>query len=375
MEPIKLFFCKEFKHMARNKNGLLMRVLFPLALILILGTALSGSFEDSTLFKTIDLLYLDSSPAESRGAFKSFLDAGVEMGMRFHRTESRKSGIAGVKDGKYACFIVNNPKGPVLYINESRLLEARLAETVLNGFLLRYSVRSAIGEDHPTVSENARRTSKPDELLNETSLNPQRKPRAVDYYAVTMLTLIIMYSAIAGAYAIKREESAHTATRLLFSPVKNSEILTGKILGVIFVTLLQALVILLTSKYLFQVYWGDLPVAVMALLISEVIMAVSFGIGLAFIIKKQLIISGFLNLAIPALVFLGGGYFPVERFGKLFSYLAVLSPLRWSNQALFLVIYSSDLSMMIPAILLNLAVAVFFIGMASCLTRREAFLG
>lgn len=52
----------------------------------------------------------------------------------------------------------------------------------------------------------------------------------MDYYALTMLTLILMYSSIAGVFAIKSETIARTLNRLLCSPVGKHEILIGKIL-------------------------------------------------------------------------------------------------------------------------------------------------
>lgn len=58
----------------------------------------------------------------------------------------------------------------------------------------------------------------------------RRLKRAMDYYALTMLTLILMYSSIAGVFAIKSETIARTLNRLLCSPVGKHEILIGKIL-------------------------------------------------------------------------------------------------------------------------------------------------
>ncbi|MFZ3171347.1 MAG: hypothetical protein WA118_05145 [Carboxydocellales bacterium] len=50
-------------------------------------------------------------------------------------------------------------------------------------------------------------------------------------------------------------------------------------------------------------------------------MAVSLGLGLAFILKDE-VLTGILNLLIPIVVFLGGGYMPIDGLGKTILWLS-----------------------------------------------------
>jgi ABC-2 type transport system permease protein len=151
------------------------------------------------------------------------------------------------------------------------------------------------------------------------------------------------------------------------------EILTGKTLGVLAVTLLQALGVILFSRYVFGANWGSHPGAIFLLVAAEVVMAVSLGMGLAFMIKGETTVKSLLNIIIPFMVFLGGGYVPLEGLGNTLLSFSQLSPVRWMNKALFQVIYSQDFGSVLPALCVNLGIAAVFMAVSSLAIRKESF--
>ena len=157
--------------------------------------------------------------------------------------------------------------------------------------------------------------------------------------------------------------------RLLCAPVKKYEVLTGKILGALVITSLQVVVVILMSKFLLKTYWGNHMGVILILLASEVAMAVSLGIGVAFLFKNE---RGILNLLIPLIAFFGGSYLPLEGFGKTMLLIAKFSPVGWVNKAIFSVIYSNDYSSVATAIIMNLSLAAIFVLIASLSFRKEA---
>lgn len=353
---------------------MILMVLFPIVLMLVLGTALSGFFDNSSAFKDIKVIYADRAAQPLSLAFQGFMEKGREMGIEFTVAGSAGQGIDSVKDGKYACFIEVSESGIELYKN-SGSFKADLVEAALNSFLQRYNVMAGIARVNPAAAGKimAGGNNGAVDYVKVSSPGNNRQPGAMDYYAVTMLTLIIMYAAISGAFAIKNERTAKTADRLLCSPAGKHEILTGKTLGVLLVTFLQVLVVIVFSKYVLGANWGSHMGTVLLLVAAEVVMAVSLGLGLALIIRSEATVMGFLNLIIPLIVFLGGGYVPIEGFNKTLLYLSGLSPLRWVNKSIFQVIYSNDFSSVAPAIGINLGLAVLFLAISSFVVKKEAF--
>jgi ABC-2 type transport system permease protein len=373
---ILLIFRKEIKHIIRNPVNLIMLILFPLVLILILGTAFSGTFDDSSQFKAINVLYSDSNRSKPAAPvfLSHFVKAGTEMGIHFQKAGNLQEGLNSIKKGKFACFIYSGPKGLCLYKNDRLDFQARLVEAALNRSQKRYSLWNAISAINPAAIVNLGRDKPPSIFIQEIALNHQRKPRAIDYYAITMLTMIILYSMYIAVYAVKREQLSHTAGRLLCSPSGNYEILAAKIAATLSMLLLQVLLVITASKILFRVYWGDRPAAVIILFMAEAIMAVSVGTGLAFLIRSHITINGILNISIPVFTLFGGGYMQIEGFTKHFLQLSNLSPLRWINKGLLQVIYAHDFSLLVPAVVINLGIAAIFIGIAAYFARQEAFL-
>jgi ABC-2 type transport system permease protein len=367
-------FIKQIKHNIRDFKGMALMVLFPIVLILVLGTALPGFFDSSASFRDIKVIYTSQANRPLSLAFQGFVEKGRDMGMEFTAAESPGQGLEAVKNGKYVCFIAVKENGIELYQNSSSF-KAHLVEALLETFLQRYSAAGAIARVSPAAAQRmiAGQNTGGSDYVSVSSPGQRQGPGALDYYAVTMLTLIIMYSSLTGASAIKNEKTAGTYSRLLCSPVGKYEILTGKTLGVLAVTLLQALGVILFSRYVFGANWGSHPGTIFLLVAAEVVMAVSLGMGLTFMIKGETTVRSLLNIIIPFMVFLGGGYVPLEGLGNTLLSFSQLSPVRWMNKALFQVIYSQDFGSVLPALCVNLGIAAVFMAVSSLAIRKESF--
>jgi ABC-2 type transport system permease protein len=209
-------------------------------------------------------------------------------------------------------------------------------------------------------------------VVNVQTLAQRKSPKSMDYYAISILTLFILYSSLTGSFAVKGEKIMKTADRLMCCPVKKYEILIGKILGTFIVSSLQVTIVFLFTRFVLKADWGTNLGVIILLLLSEILMAVSLGIGLAFAIKNDMAITAIIQTIIPFIAFLGGGYIPVDNFNKYLLNVADFTPLRWINRSLFQVIYANDFSTVWGAVIINLAIAVIFVTIASVKIRREA---
>lgn len=369
---ILLILGKEVKQNLRNFKGMTMMILFPIVLTLILGSALSGMFDSSSQFKDIEVIYNVQGENAFTQAFHSFVQKGQDMGIKFTEAQNVEQGLDNIKNGKFACFIKTDNDGMELIKNDRYALKGNLVESILSTFLQRYKAISAVAMVTPAAVDSVAPKSINMDNVKITSVGEKKQPRAMDYYAVSMITLIILYSSLTGSYAIKNEKTGKTENRLLVSPVRRYEILSGKILGTLLITLLQISIVFLFSKYFLKTYWGSHIGIVLGLVVAEVVMAVSLGIGIAFMVKNEMAVSGILNIMIPFIAFLGGGYIPLENFGETMQLISDISPLRWVNKAIFQVIYSNDFSSVALALTINLGLAALFILIASISIRKEA---
>ena len=74
------------------------------------------------------------------------------------------------------------------------------------------------------------------------------------------------------------------------------------------------------------------------------------------------------------MVFLGGGYVPIEVFkSNVLDKLSEISPIKWINDSIINIVFSGNYSKVSTTITINLIMVVIFLTIASmCFKREEA---
>ena len=366
---------KEFKLNIRNYKANMMMVLFPIVLIIILGAAFTNSFDRTIKLGNVIVLYTEAEKDSGNpftDAFKGFReDLTKELGITFEKTDNMNRGMASINENKYSAYlyISGDLQEIKLYKNEKYAFNASLMESTLNSFIKTYGAMAAIAVNNPSALAMPQ-MQKHGSYVSIRSLDKKRQPGSLDYYAITMMSMILLYASMSGFYSVRGDIEQMTANRTLCAPVKRVELLTGKVLGCIFVTVVQGLAVVLFSGFILKAYWGEDPVAVALLLLTYSVMAVSMGVGMAYLMKNGDASAGLLNTIIPIFVFLGGGYVPLEVMGSALTNISKISPVSWVNTALFKVIYNSDYSSVAISIVINLSVAAAFILIAALFSRK-----
>ncbi|MCY6369648.1 ABC transporter permease [Clostridium ganghwense] len=364
---------KEVKQNFRNKRTLAIMILFPVILIVILGTAFSKSMSNDIKLGEIKVLYTVQGEGNIGETFKELQKELKDYNVGFKETENIERAKSSVQDSNYSCYLLidENNKDIKIYKNNRYYLGASFVEGILNTFVQRYNVINEIKEKNPGVLEEVAKGSEK-KYTRVQSLNEKKEPRAIDYYGVTMTTLIILYSAFTGAYGMIGEKNRKTEARIIAAPITKKEIFMGKTLGTLVVTIFQISIVIIFSKYVIGVNWGNNIGMLLLVIGSEIIMAVSMGIGVAFLTKTEAAMSGILNFLIPITVFLGGGYVPLEEFNsEILNTISNFSPVRWVNSSILNIVFRNNYEKVIPAITINLVIAVIFLITASTLFRRE----
>lgn len=372
---VLLIFLKEIKHNIRNFKSNVMMILFPIILIIILGAAFKGAFDTTINLGDVQVLYtIDENTGDPafRSAFNSFCKGmSDETGIEFIETNDFAVGMAGIEDNQYNAYfhITGDPIRVDMYKNERRGYSASIVENAMDSFLDTYVTMSVIARNNHAALHQ--QSSGDSSHVTISSIDRKRQPGSMDYYSITMLTLILMYSSLTGFWGIWGEKEEKTASRILCSPTFNYQLLTGKILGDVVITLLQGLAVILFSSLILKAYWGEDPFTVALLIISYSIMPVSMGVALAYMMKSSESANGILNTIIPIMVFLGGGYVPLSVMGEGISELSVISPVKWVNTALFNVIFDGNYSGVAEAVGINLGIALLLITLSAILSRRN----
>jgi len=365
---------KEIKHSFRDKKSMGMMILFPMVLILVLGSALKSEFATSIDIGTPKILYSIEGIGTISDNFKtSFIQKGKDFKMEFIKMDDINAAKKKLISKQCDAIIVLKADNKIeFYKSDASSLKAGMAESILSTYVQQFNVISDIIKVNPRVINSILSDNNADYSII-TSVNKSAQPSSFDYYTIAEIALIIMYAAMTGLFGIASEKNSKTRNRVLTSPVRKYQFLIGKTIGGVLGTILQIAIVVLFSKYILKANWGSDIFTVLLIFGSEIVMAISIGVGLGFIFKNENVANGLLNLVIIVMVYLGGSYGPVDGMGgKTFQAITYLSPVRWVNRSIMDVIYNNNYSRVSSAILINLGAAVVFLSIASLLFRKES---
>jgi ABC-2 type transport system permease protein len=343
-------------------------LVFPIVLMLVLGTALSNAFGNQISVGKIHVLYKDHANGGVSQSFQAFAKQVSKSDIHFKKAHEETDGKKELKDGKYDAYIDINNNGIKLYHNGENSIEASIVQGMLKAFTDKYNLAAQVAKVAPNQITTVLSSGNHDDYIKDMSLHSAKQPGAMDYYAIAMTTMIALYAAMGASNLMRGERSLKTADRLLASPVTRGEILLGKILGSLVLNSLCILIVVVFSKFAFKANWGDHLGMVLLILLTEVILAVSFGLGLSYIAKTGAAARIIIMIVVQLASMVGGAYYKLSDTSGISS----LSPLTWANTAITKIIYGNDLAAAIPAISLNLGISAVFLAIVIVsLQKRE----
>ncbi|OUS76476.1 hypothetical protein B1748_12420 [Paenibacillus sp. MY03] len=375
---------------SRDPAMLIFMLATPVLLILILGSVLSGNFNGKEAVGTVRVLYSASGDEAVKEHWESWIGRSIDetdglegtergdrgiivKGIAFDEAKmGEQAAIDEVKNGDYIGYATIGDEGIRYYGNDRIGAE----NAIVQGLLLAYADHRKLSLVFPEAAGAAEGAASSGEHFETRKLQAPPKPNAIDYYSVAVTTMIIMYISMTAGLLIENERVRHTANRLLVAPVTKAEIFAGKITGSLLLHLFFVILIVLLSKYMYGADWGDNPVMVLLVLASQIVFAISLGLGSSYMLGSKA--SGAVIMTIIQLAALfGGSYFQNVDNGDSFSKLTRFSPLDWTNDGLLSVIYGGvespigGMSAEYAAILLNMGFSVLFLAAAIGIMRRK----
>ncbi|KAA9008453.1 ABC transporter permease [Paenibacillus spiritus] len=362
---------RQIRATLRDRTAFVFMLAFPIVLMLILGTALSNAFSSGIEMDTVSLTY--SRTAQNPGLLKAwdqFENQLRKQKVKLTAAADPEQARKAVQEGRYSAYAEIGDKGIRFYGENS--IESTVAQGMLTVFADKYNLAAAVMKNKPERAEAILAGAGGEaSFIRETSIASDKKPDSLDYYAMAMSTMTAFYACMSASNLLSGERSRRTSIRLMAAPVSRAEIFTGKVLGNTLINCIFVLTVFAISKWGFGADWGQRTGMVLGVLFTEVLLAVSIGLGCSFLFKDNtgttvaLILTQFIS-------FFGGAYFPLGQMGGWMNIVSGLSPLRWANQALTGLIYEHSASEAVQAMGLNIGIALLLLLLAAgSLQRRE----
>jgi drug efflux transport system permease protein len=380
---------KEFLHILRDRRVLLLVLTLPPLFTLLFGHA----FETSELTGIKSLLIDNDNTQRSQ----QFVDIIWK-----NKTFDWHCGSPDTKDpsdllshGVQAALVIptgwneslenGDPKPLLLYLDNGDINTASAAEggvrESLGDFQLKQRDRMIetlpeevfeLGKQLP-VQIRKRFVSMMEMWSVDRKLLYNPKSRVIDFVVPGIIGLILQLLTVTlMACTIARERESGTLYQLMVTSLRRREIVIGKMLPYLVVSILLVLVIMLVSRWHFGVLFFQLPaLAVVCLLF----LLCSLGLGLlisAFSRTQTQAIQFSVFFLLPVFV-LSGAFAPLEQLPKAIQYVSEFFPLTHFCRAFRLVnMYHAGAQFYVGDLVVLLAGALItFLGAAFLLKRIE----
>ncbi len=344
---------KEFLSIWRDPKSRMIILVPPVMQLLIFANALTMEV------KNVDLVVADySETLESRE-----LISGFEGSVWFNK-------VVKTKDIKQIERVIETQKadGAIIIADDFaiRLKQGKTAEiqVILDGRIT--NVASAVnGYITQTVAQYSQKLSRK-EGVSGAAVNIEVRswfnPNAIYqwYLLITLITILaLVITLILTALSVARERELGTFEQLIVSPYNSFEILIGKTVPPLCLSLIMVSVMTFIAIYGFGLpFTGSFPLFLFSCLIA-LLSFVGIGLFISSVSKnQQQAILGVFAFMMPAIL-LSGFISPIEDMPQLLQYLTYLNPIRFFMsiaRGLFLkeMIFADVLDNLIPLIVIAL---------------------
>ena len=353
------FIKKEFYHIFRDRRSLFILFGMPIAQILLFGFAITNEINN------VEIAILDHSKDATTKEIINKISASKYFSI--NEFIERESEIENAfKKGKIKAVLNFEKDFSKNFIKEKHAniqvitdaTDPNTANTISN------YVNAIIKQYQKELNKDVTIAY---QVIPETRMvyNPELK--SVYMFVPGVMTVILMLvSAMMTSISITREKELGTMEILLVSPLKPSQVIIGKVFPYIFLSIINATVIVLLSIFIFNMPIHGSLVLLAFESVVFIITALALGILISTISATQqtAMMISLMGLMLPVIL-LSGFIFPISSMPLPLQFISNIIPAKW-----FIIIIKGimlkgvGLQFLWKETLILLTMTVFFIGLS-----------
>ncbi len=323
MKRFLAFVRKEFYHILRDKRTLLILFGMPVVMILLFGYAIT------TEIKEAKIAILDHSKDEhTRAIQEKILASGYFLTSGYLNAGREIESV--FRDGTTKVVIVFEADFGERLIAENRAhvqLLADASDPNTANTLVNY-LQAIVGDYTMEINKT---TDIPYHIALNARMWYNPELEGVYYFVPGLIAILLMLvSAMMTSISIAREKELGTMEVLLASPMQPAQIIVAKVVPYVILSLLDAVIILLLGKFVFEVpIAGSLPLLFLEVLLF-ILIALSLGILISTVAETQqtALLLSLMALMLPTIL-LSGFIFPIENMPLPLRIVSNIIPARW----------------------------------------------
>lgn len=317
------FVKKEFYHIFRDKRSMFILFGMPIAQIMLFGFAITNEINN------VEIAILDKSKdAETKiiinkiNASRYFNIENEIVNENQIETVFKKGKVKAVLvfEKDFAKNLYTQKKGTMQIISDAT--EPNTANTITNytqSILQNYQQELNKGNVNPYQIQ----------VQSQMYYNPELKS-VFNFVPGVMTVILMLVSAMMTSISITREKELGTMEILLVSPLKPFVVIIGKVFPYIFLSIINAIVIIILGIFVFHVPVRGSLFLLGAESILFIITSLTLGVLISTISETQqsaLMIS-LMGLMLPVIL-LSGFIFPLSSMPLPLQYISNIIPAKW----------------------------------------------
>ena len=313
MKQFYSFVRKEFKHIFRDKQTILILLVMPLVLIGLFGYALSMEVR-STRVAVVDM----QQSQESRRLVQR-----VDANAYFSVTEHLQSPAAVeslLRKGRADLALVIRTRNDVRQGKAELQILTDGSEPNLAQTRVQYLQQIVGLTASPTATQPA--------VIVKMLFNPQSRS-AYNFVPGVIGLILLLICAMMTSISIVREKERGTMEILLASPLPPLYVIVAKLLPYLVVSSVNVGTILLLSYYVLDVPIAGSIWVFCALTLLYILVALALGLFISTVVRSQLAAMLLSLLMIVPAIYLSGMVFPVESMPEAAARVSYIIPTRW----------------------------------------------
>jgi len=320
-----------FKYLWRSPVSVSVLVAFPILLILVLGKALSSYIAPETS--------LDPAPvavaADPEGPLGNFLQSREIV--RFFALEFTDEARAEalVKQGD-ACAAIVERDGEVAVL---RLPGSGLPTELTLSVVDSYQRMGAAATMAALRGRNVNALLGVGVDVKDVPLG-KRTPNSMDYYAVTILVMILLYTGLNGMDLFNKSLLGEAGSRIRLAPISGPALVGGLLAASTATSYLQGMATFLFSALVYRVNWGGRVPLVLLTLLAVVLFSQALCLFLLMLLRRPGAVTGAAQALFFTMTFVSKGYakFSWGAAEKVFAY----APNALAHTVIFGAIYGGN---------------------------------
>ena len=316
------FIRKEFYHIFRDKRSLFILFGMPIAQILLFGFAITNEINN------VDIAILDHSNDVETQKIINKIKSSPYFKIE-NQIHNEKDIEAEFKKGKIKAVLIFEPNFSKNLVTKkvatlqtvTDATEPNVASTIAN-------YTTALIQNYQLQKKQYNKQIKV-QVQSRMFYNPELK--SVFNFVPGVMTIILMLvSAMMTSISITREKELGTMEILLVSPIKPFQVIIGKVFPYIFLSIINAIIILILGFFVFGMPINGSLFLLLFESILFIISALSLGILISTISDSQqtAMMLSLMGLMLPVIL-LSGFIFPIKSMPIPMQLISNIIPAKW----------------------------------------------